>query len=72
VVQRFLDGDAVKAAVAVMGTEPRGASNAEAKRELGWTARYASWRQGFVAAYGLATAHRAARVSRTPGARSAG
>jgi nucleoside-diphosphate-sugar epimerase len=25
----------------------RGASNAKAKRELGWTPRYASWRQGF-------------------------
>jgi 2-alkyl-3-oxoalkanoate reductase len=29
----------------------RGASNAKAKRELGWTPRYPSWRQGFVAAY---------------------
>src|SRR5918994_1075435 len=28
-----------------------GASNAKAKRELGWTLRYPSWRQGFVAAY---------------------
>jgi nucleoside-diphosphate-sugar epimerase len=34
-----------------MGTESRGASNAKAKRELGWTLRYPSWRQGFVAAY---------------------
>jgi nucleoside-diphosphate-sugar epimerase len=25
----------------------RGASNAKAKRELGWTPRYASWREGF-------------------------
>ncbi len=31
----------------VMGTESRGASNAKAKRELGWTLRYPSWRQGF-------------------------
>jgi nucleoside-diphosphate-sugar epimerase len=31
----------------VMATESRGASNAKAKRELGWTLRYASWRQGF-------------------------
>jgi nucleoside-diphosphate-sugar epimerase len=30
-------------------TEARGASNAKAKRELGWTLRYPSWRQGFVA-----------------------
>ena len=35
----------------VMGTESRGASNAKAKRELGWTLRYPRWRQGFVAAY---------------------
>jgi 2-alkyl-3-oxoalkanoate reductase len=39
-------------AAVVMGTESRGASNAKAKRELGWTPRYPSWRQGFVAAYG--------------------
>jgi nucleoside-diphosphate-sugar epimerase len=36
----------------MMGTEARGASNAKAKRELGWTPRYPSWRQGFTAAYG--------------------
>ena len=35
----------------VMGTESRGASNAKAKRELGWEPRYPSWRQGFAAAY---------------------
>ena len=35
----------------VMGTEARGASNAKAKRELGWQPRYPSWREGFVAAY---------------------
>jgi 2-alkyl-3-oxoalkanoate reductase len=34
-------------AAAVMMTEGRGASNAKAKRELGWQPRYASWRQGF-------------------------
>jgi nucleoside-diphosphate-sugar epimerase len=39
-------------AVVMMGTESRGASNAKAKRELGWTPRYPSWREGFVAAYG--------------------
>ena len=33
------------------GTEARGASNAKAKRELGWEPRYPSWRGGFVAAY---------------------
>ncbi len=35
-----------------MMTEARGASNAKAKRELGWTPRYPSWREGFRAAYG--------------------
>ena len=38
-------------AVVMMGTEARGASNAKAKRELGWEPRYPSWRQGFAAAY---------------------
>jgi hypothetical protein len=27
-------------------TELRGASNAKAKRELGWVLRYPAWRQG--------------------------
>jgi nucleoside-diphosphate-sugar epimerase len=35
-----------------MGTQTRGASNARATRELGWTLRHPSWRQGFAAAYG--------------------
>ncbi len=35
-----------------MGTQIRGACNAKAKRELGWTLRYPSWRQGFAAAHG--------------------
>jgi len=30
-----------------MLNEIRGASNAKAKRELGWTPRYPSWREGF-------------------------
>ena len=51
--------------VAVMlGTEVRGASNAKAKRELGWTPRYPSWRQGFFAAYAEGRAPR----ETTPGA----
>ena len=33
----------------VMMTEARGASNAKAKRELAWSPRYPSWRQGFAA-----------------------
>jgi 2-alkyl-3-oxoalkanoate reductase len=35
----------------MMAVGSRGASNAKAKRELGWTLRYPSWRQGFTAAY---------------------
>ncbi|MPZ15551.1 MAG: NAD-dependent epimerase/dehydratase family protein [Chloroflexi bacterium] len=34
----------------VMMTELRGASNAKAKRDLGWTPAHPSWRQGFTAA----------------------
>jgi len=34
----------------VMMTEVRGASNAKAKRDLGWQPKHASWRQGFAAA----------------------
>jgi nucleoside-diphosphate-sugar epimerase len=40
----------------VMGTESRGASNAKAKRELGWTLVYPSWRDGFFAAYAKSAA----------------
>ncbi len=39
-----------KAAV-VLGTDARGASNMKARRELGWTPRYRSWREGFLATY---------------------
>jgi nucleoside-diphosphate-sugar epimerase len=45
-------------------TEIRGSSNAKAKRELHWTLRYPSWRQGFVAAY---QAQRSAARSRRRG-----
>jgi nucleoside-diphosphate-sugar epimerase len=38
-------------AVTVMSTEARGASNAKAKRELGWTLRYPTWRKGFPMVY---------------------
>ena len=34
---------------AVMATQLRGASNAKAKRELGWQPAHPSWRQGFAA-----------------------
>jgi nucleoside-diphosphate-sugar epimerase len=42
-VGRLLAGEANT----IMMTEVRGASNAKAKRELGWELRYPSWRQGF-------------------------
>jgi len=32
-----------------MTTQLRGASNAKAKRELGWQPAHPSWRQGFAA-----------------------
>ena len=35
-----------------MMTEIRGASNAKAKRELGWQPRHPSWREGFRTALG--------------------
>lgn len=34
-----------------MMAQSRGASNAKAKKELGWTLRYPSWRQGFPASF---------------------
>ena len=36
----------------LMMTEARGSTNEKAKRELGWTPRYASWRQGFAQGLG--------------------
>jgi 2-alkyl-3-oxoalkanoate reductase len=45
-------------AAVVMATQARGASNAKAKRELGWTLRHPSWRQGFAAAYDASVAGR--------------
>jgi hypothetical protein len=53
-----------------MGTEIRGASNAKAKRELGWTLRYPSWRQGFVDTYAQpSVATSARRAVPVPGER---
>ena len=46
---RLLAGDGVVALL----TESRGASNVKAKRELGWSLRYPSWRQGFAETYRL-------------------
>jgi nucleoside-diphosphate-sugar epimerase len=45
---RLVAGDAG----VVLMTEIRGASNAKAKRDLGWTLGQPSWREGFPAAYG--------------------
>jgi nucleoside-diphosphate-sugar epimerase len=39
-------------AAAALATQTRGASNEKAKRELGWSPRYPSWRQGFREALG--------------------
>jgi nucleoside-diphosphate-sugar epimerase len=36
---------------AISVTEQRGAANAKAKRELGWSPRYPSWRAGFAAEF---------------------
>jgi nucleoside-diphosphate-sugar epimerase len=49
---RWLGRLAAGEAAAVMMTEARGASNAKAKRELGWRLRYPSWRLGFVESLG--------------------
>jgi 2-alkyl-3-oxoalkanoate reductase len=32
-------------------TQARGASNAKARKELGWAPRYPSWREGFAASF---------------------
>jgi 2-alkyl-3-oxoalkanoate reductase len=49
---RWLGRLAAGEAVVTMMTEARGASNAKAKRELGWRPRYPSWRQGFATGLG--------------------
>jgi nucleoside-diphosphate-sugar epimerase len=49
-VPRFIGRLFAGEAGVVMMTELRGASNAKAKRELGWRPAHPSWRQGFTAA----------------------
>jgi nucleoside-diphosphate-sugar epimerase len=49
-VPRFVGRLFAGEAGVVMMTELRGASNAKAKRELGWRPAHPSWRQGFAAA----------------------
>ena len=51
-VPRWLARVVAGAPAAISATELRGASNAKAKRELGWSPRYPSWRQGFAEALG--------------------
>ena len=45
---RMFAGDAL----VMMATEAGGASNAQAKQELGWIPAHPSWRQGFAETYG--------------------
>jgi nucleoside-diphosphate-sugar epimerase len=51
-VPRWLGRLAAGEMATVMMTEVRGASNAKAKRELGWHLQYPSWRQGFTEGLG--------------------
>jgi nucleoside-diphosphate-sugar epimerase len=51
-VPRWLGRLAGGEVATIMMTEAKGASNEKAKRELGWTPRYASWRQGFAQGLG--------------------
>jgi nucleoside-diphosphate-sugar epimerase len=51
-VPRWLGRLAAGEGGAVMMTEVRGASNAKARQELGWTPRHPSWRTAFAAAGG--------------------
>jgi 2-alkyl-3-oxoalkanoate reductase len=51
-IPRWLARLAAGEAATVMMTDVRGASNAKAKRELGWHLRYTSWRLGFTKGLG--------------------
>ena len=51
-VPRWLGRLAAGSFAVGLATESRGASNAKARRELGWQPRYRSWRQGFREALG--------------------
>lgn len=50
---------------AVTATEARGASNAKARRELGWTPRHPTWRTGFFIAYASNAFYPAFREARS-------
>jgi 2-alkyl-3-oxoalkanoate reductase len=51
-VPLWLAGLVAGKGMVMMAVGSRGASNAKAKRELGWNLRYPTWRLGFAAAYG--------------------
>jgi 2-alkyl-3-oxoalkanoate reductase len=51
-VPRWVGRLAAGETATAMMTEAKGASNAKAKRELGWQLRYPSWRQGLVQGLG--------------------
>jgi nucleoside-diphosphate-sugar epimerase len=51
-VPRWLGRLAAGETATIMATEVKGASNAKAKRVLGWNPRYPSWRQGFAQGLG--------------------
>jgi 2-alkyl-3-oxoalkanoate reductase len=50
-VPSWLAGLIAGQGMVTMAAESRGASNAKAKKELGWTLHYPSWREGFTASY---------------------
>jgi nucleoside-diphosphate-sugar epimerase len=51
-IPRWLGRLAAGEVATVMMTEVKGSSNEKAKRQLGWTPRYASWREGFAQGLG--------------------
>jgi nucleoside-diphosphate-sugar epimerase len=59
---RLIGGDAA----VMIGTESRGASNAKAKRELGWMPAHPSWRDGFAEVYGAQTPPRDSKTLSRP------
>jgi len=69
-VPRWLARLAAGEAAVIMTTESRGASNARAKRELGWTLQHPSWRQGFVEAYARVRRRAASHPARVSAASS--
>jgi nucleoside-diphosphate-sugar epimerase len=54
-VPKFLARFAIGESGIVLMTDVRGASNAKAKRVLGWQPHWASWREGFFEEISIAT-----------------